>query len=90
MNTQRGFIQFVLIIIVIIVILGYFGFNLRDIMETPAVKDNLSFVWQAVVDLWDNWLREPVVWFWNTVWVPYIWQPFVHVMDSLKADQAAK
>jgi hypothetical protein len=84
MHTQQGLIKFILIVIVIIIVLGYFGFNLREIMDTPTVKDNLSYVWQAIVNVWNNWLKEPAGWFWTNVWVPYIWEPFVQVMDVIK------
>jgi len=84
MHTQQGLIKFIFIVIVIIVVLGYFGLNLREIMATPAVQDNLSYVWQAIVDAWNGWLKEPAGWFWDNVWVPYIWEPFVRVMDTAK------
>jgi len=84
MTSQQGIIKFVLIIIVAIVALGYFGFNLRDIMQSPGVQANLSYAWQICLDAWNGWLKEPVVWFWTNIWVPYIWEPFVRVMESMK------
>lgn len=84
MHTQQGLIKFIFIVIVIIVVLGYFGLNLREIMATPAVQNNLSYIWQVIVDAWNGWLKEPAGWFWDNVWVPYIWEPFVRVMDTVK------
>ncbi len=84
MHTQRGVIKFILIVIVIIIILGYLGFNLRDIMESEGVQNNLTYAWDQVVYVWETWLKEPAIWFWNNIWIPYIWEPFVNVMESLK------
>ena len=84
MNTQRGFIKTIVIVVVLIIILGYLGFNLRDIMESEDVQNNLTYVWEAIVYAWDTWLKEPAIWFWENIWIPYIWEPFVNVMESIK------
>lgn len=84
MNRQRGFIKTIVIVVIIIIILGYFGFNLRDIMESDDVQNNLTYVWNGIVYTWDTWLKEPVIWFWENIWIPYIWEPFTNVMDSIK------
>jgi len=90
MHTQQGLIKFALIVIVIIIVLGYFGLNLREIMATPTVQDNLSFAWQTIVTIWNDWLKEPATWFWQHVWIPYIWEPFVRVMDTIKDSQPSE
>jgi hypothetical protein len=90
MHTQRGVIKFIFIVIVIIIILGYLGFNLRDIMESEGVQNNLTYAWDLIVYAWDTWLKEPSIWFWNNIWIPYIWDPFVHVMGSIKDNTPAE
>ncbi|OHA19566.1 MAG: hypothetical protein A3C08_02690 [Candidatus Taylorbacteria bacterium RIFCSPHIGHO2_02_FULL_47_18] len=57
LSTDRGLVKAVLLIVVALVILGYFGYNLRDIIASPAVRDNLAYVWDIVVRAW-NWLKD--------------------------------
>ncbi|MBC8465113.1 MAG: hypothetical protein H8D63_01960 [Parcubacteria group bacterium] len=90
MHTQRGFIKTIIIVVVIIIILGYFGFNLRDIIESEDVQHNLTYAWDGVVYAWDTWLKEPSTWFWENIWIPYIWEPFVNVMESIKDKQPSE
>ena len=47
----------IVVIVVALIILGYFGYNLRDIIGSPAVRDNLAYVWGLVVKLW-NWVKN--------------------------------
>lgn len=60
-----GFIKLILLIIVALIALGFFGYNLRDIVNSPTVRDNLTYVWGLVVKLWDNFLSEPAEWLFN-------------------------
>ncbi len=56
-NGSRGLVKAILLIVVALVILGYFGYNLRDIIASPAVRDNLGVVWDIVVRAW-NWVKD--------------------------------
>lgn len=46
-------VKALLLIIIALVILGYFGYNLRDIVNSPSVRDNVVYVWELVVKLWN-------------------------------------
>lgn len=46
-------VKALLLIIVALVVLGYLGYNLRDIVDSPAVQDNLAYVWGLVVKMWN-------------------------------------
>ncbi len=52
-----GLVKAILLIVVALVILGYFGYNLRDIVNSPAVRDNLAYVWGFVVKFWE-WVKN--------------------------------
>lgn len=71
-NKQSGLIQWIIIIIVVILILSYFGFDIRALINDPQTQDNFSVVWGFVVDLWEDYLRIPVLWIWNNI-VSFIW-----------------
>lgn len=51
-NGNRGLVKAVLMIIIALIIAGYFGYNLRHILNSPAVHDNLVYAWGLVVKMW--------------------------------------
>lgn len=64
-TAQAGFIKTILIIVVALITLGFFGYNLRDITSSPVVQDNLVFVWELIVKIWNNFILTPVLWLWD-------------------------
>jgi len=70
---NRGLVKMVLLIVVALIVLGFLGYNLRDIIASPTVSDNLNYVWGLVVKLWDNILARPAMWVWNNVIVDLLW-----------------
>lgn len=58
--SRGGAITTIVIIIAVLIVLGYFGFNLRDIVNSPVVRDNLIFAKEIVFDIWNNYLKIPV------------------------------
>ena len=67
MKGNRGFIKAIVLIVIGLIVLGYFGYNLKDIIASPTVHDNLVYVWNLIVKLWDNVLATPAMWIWNTI-----------------------
>lgn len=47
-NRQAGFVKMVLVIAITLIVLGFFGYNLKDIVNSPTVKENLLYVWGIV------------------------------------------
>jgi hypothetical protein len=60
MKGNRGFIKAIILIVIALVVLGFFGYNLKDIINSPTVKDNLFYVWNAAV-LAVNWVWDLLV-----------------------------
>lgn len=73
MKGNRGFIKLILFIVIALIALGFFGYNLRDIVNSPTVRDNLTYVWGLVVKLWDNFLLVPLSWVWENIVIELIW-----------------
>lgn len=82
MNTNKGFVQIILIIVIVLVALGYFGLNLREIIDSPAVSDNLSYFWNGVVYVWDHFLAGPVIYLWGIL-KNLLWGAFVNNIQSI-------
>lgn len=76
MNYERqsgGFIKTILIIVIALVVLGFFGYNLRDIISSPVVRDNLSYAGELAVKVWNNFLATPAIWIWNHIIINLVW-----------------
>jgi len=84
---NRGLIKFIVLIIIAIVILSYFGFNLREIVESPESQGNLGYVWGLVVSVWDNYLARPLRYLWNDIFVDILWAGFISNMERLRDGQ---
>lgn len=50
---ERGLVKAIVLIVVALVVLGFLGYNLRDIIASPAVHDNLAYAWGLVVKAFD-------------------------------------
>ncbi len=50
---KRGLVKMVLLIVVGLVVLGYFGYNLRDIVNSPSVNENLAYAWDMLKRAWN-------------------------------------
>jgi hypothetical protein len=69
---KGGIIGYILIIIAVVIVLGYFGFDLRGILESPQVQENLQYVWNIV--------KPPIIWVWNLI--EAVWNAVVSIPDS--------
>ncbi|MEK9166157.1 MAG: hypothetical protein AAB846_00290 [Patescibacteria group bacterium] len=52
-NKSGGLVKMILLIVVGLVVLGYFGYNLRDIVNSPSVGENLAYAWDMVKRAWN-------------------------------------
>ncbi len=57
----------ILLIVIALIVLGFFGYNIKDILNSPTVHDNLVYVWGLVTKLWNNFLAEPIGWVWDKI-----------------------
>lgn len=65
-NRKRssGFIKAIIIIVIALIVLGYFGFNVAEIVKQPTVKGNLDFAYNGAKYVWSNYLSGPA----STTW----------------------
>lgn len=82
-TTRQGFVRLIILIVIALILLGYFGVNLKDVLASPVVKENLSYAWELAKDLWTNWLRGPVVWVWDHV-LRFLWELFLNGIEGIR------
>lgn len=80
---EKGLIKTVLIIVVALIVLGYFGFNIEDIINTPTVQANLNSTWAFVVNIWNTYLAGPFVYIWDHFVVGIVFELFKAGMTAL-------
>ena len=75
---HKGFIKIVLLLVIVFLILGYFGFNLKTIVDSPTVHSNLEYAIDAVLHLWNIFIVGPATYIWNKVIVAMLIEPLIH------------
>jgi Flp pilus assembly pilin Flp len=71
---KRGLIKTIIVIVIALIILGYFGFNVGDIIKGQTVQANLNNAWTFVVNIWNNYLAAPVIYVWDKFVVGILWK----------------
>jgi hypothetical protein len=71
---KKGLIKTILLIIVALIVLGYFGFNVGDIIKSPTVQANLNTAWDFVMKIWNDYLAAPCLYVWNNFFVGVLWK----------------
>lgn len=81
---NQGLVRTVLIVLVAILVLSYFGFDIKSIVESPLAQNNIGYVWGFVVGIWNNYLSQPVMYFWNNIFIGILWETFTGAMEKIK------
>ncbi len=71
---NKGLIKTIILIVIALIVLGYFGFDVADIVNSPTVQANLTNTWNFVLKIWNNYLATPVMYVWNTFVVGVLWK----------------
>ncbi|MFA5934506.1 MAG: hypothetical protein WC827_01310 [Candidatus Paceibacterota bacterium] len=78
---KKGFIKTIILIIVALIILGYFGFDVENIIKSERVQKNLNYVWDIVSKVWTLYLAAPVMFVWDKFFVGVVWKTIVSVLN---------
>lgn len=88
-ETNRGvLVKWIIIIIAVILVLSYFGISIRSTAESATGQDNFSYVWNGIVNIWNNYIKDPATYLWN-IFVDLIWEPAIHNLQNMKDGQPA-
>jgi hypothetical protein len=71
-KTDQGLIKWFVLIIIALIIMGYYGFSLRQAIESPTTQDNLRYFKDICLWLWDNILKLPSTFVWEHILMPLI------------------
>jgi hypothetical protein len=82
-----GIVSWVIIIVVALLILSYYGFSLRNLVNSPTTQDNFGYVATTTVTFWDQYLEQPANYLWNDVFINLIWDPAITSLTQMKNNQ---
>jgi hypothetical protein len=88
MKKSRAFIGIIVLIIIAILLLSYFGFDLKKIFTSEAVKNNFSYVWGIIKNIWSDYLARPWNFIWDNAFKPLfslMWSAFLAGLEGIKA-----
>lgn len=74
--------------VIIIFALSYFGISIRAVVESPQAQENLEYVEGGTRSLWNDYLKEPVTYLWNDVFVDIFWVSFISNMERIRDGEA--
>jgi len=90
LNKEKGGISIVGIIIfgfIIILVLSYFKISVRSVVESPEAQDNINYVGGGTKSIWNEYLKQPVEYFWNDIFIKIFWASFINNMERIRDGQ---
>lgn len=74
----------IIIIAVVVLILSYFNIDVRGIIEAPQTQENFAYIKTQLVYIWNTYLSDPVLYFWNNIFIDLLWESFTENLERIK------
>ena len=81
--TNTGLVRTIILIVIALIILSYFGFNLREIVNSPTGKGNFTFTQEIMINIWNDYLKDPAIYLWH-IFKDLIWDPAIDSLTQMK------
>lgn len=88
-QTNKGLIRTIVIVVIALLVLSYFGFNLRELVDSPNTQENFDTAVSFIVDIWNNYLKKPVLYVWNDIFLKLIWNPAIEALQGRNIPEAS-
>lgn len=69
---------------ILILVLSFFNISIKGVVESPTGQENINYVEDTSKGFWDKYLKDPVSYLWNDVWVDIFWQGFINNMERIR------
>ena len=80
-NKQGGFLNWIILILIILIILGYYGFDVRKALEKPETRQNISYVTEKVIFVWEKKKKKPTTYLGKDILLDRVITP---LLESIK------
>ncbi|MFA6095251.1 MAG: hypothetical protein WC767_00170 [Candidatus Paceibacterota bacterium] len=78
-------IKYIVLAIILIIVLSFFGYDIQGIVESPLAQKNLGYAKDGVMFVWDNYLSQPITYFWNNIFIGLLWNTFVNNLGRINS-----
>lgn len=87
-ETKGGLIKLIIIIILGVLVLSYFNVDIKSFIESPVTQKNISYITGWGLHLWSEYLADPILYFWNNIFLTLIWDNFVSNIERIGAGES--
>lgn len=82
---KSGFIKLIILIVIVLILLGYFGFNVENIINSSVVRGNLQYVWNIALNFWNTYLASTANYLWDKVVIDLFWNNLTALLNKVPA-----
>jgi hypothetical protein len=86
-NQGLGLIGLLILLIIAVIVLGFFGISLRAVFGQGTVRDNLSYAWETVQNVWNRYLAAPAAYLWS-IFYNLLWRSFIENAERIRGGKA--
>jgi len=85
-NKNRGISLIGILILgfILILVLSYLKIDIKTVVESPEGKSNLTYVKVTSQTIWEAYLKKPVAYLWNDIFVEIFWKSFILNMERIR------
>lgn len=84
-NKQKGSLKWIIVIIIAFFLASfYLDFNVKEVVEDEQTQENVEYVTENSKSFYENHLKDKVRYFWDEIFIKYIWESFTSNMERLK------
>jgi hypothetical protein len=83
-NSGISLIKVLILGFIFILVLSFFNISIREVVESPDGQDNINYVKGTGVTIWEAYLKKPLSYLWNDVFVDIFWQSFISNMERIR------
>jgi hypothetical protein len=69
---------------VLILVLSFFKINIKTVVESPDGQSNLNYVKETSMTIWQAYLKKPVYYIWNDIFLKIFWASFISNMERIR------
>lgn len=77
---EAGFVKAVIIIVIALAALAYFGFDMKEWLDSDTFKNALGAVLRSLNWAWEHIIKIPALWIWNEFIIDIVWEKFLLVI----------
>lgn len=86
-NRGISILGFLVLGFILVLVLSYYNISIRSVVESPTGQDNINYVQDTSKSVWDKYLKSPVSYLWNDVWINLFWKSFISNLERIRDGQ---